>query len=452
MNGFYSWIYSLRTVRAPQRWLGGVVAGLGARVGMDRTLARALFVVLTFLTGGFTVLFYGLAWMFLPEPDGRIHAREAGQGRWTSGMTGALIFSVLGFVDLFTLPGEIGRGDGWWDVGNIFGLAIIAVFVWLVISQNQNNQNGARTAPQEIAPAEPTAPTAPTQPVHLAPSDTGWYSASASTDSTPDSPPHSPPEGSETMTATSAPPTAPPPPPAGPPAAEPPAPVDRTPPSLSGATQLAVVGLALLGAAAISLLRYLEVFMAPWPVVFAASMAAGLAVLAVGVAAGALAGRGGGSLTVISAILIIPVLLATSADLFRSERWDSDRDGDWDGGTLTGNPNQGYSLSFGEDTIDLSGLQGDPSAQAEAIPIDVSFSNVDLVVPDDVDVFLRVDDTFSTINYAALDADNSGSSAGSDDRVQIVNAPGDDQILIDADVTFSELTVRVEDTSPAATS
>lgn len=99
--GFYAWIHSLRTVRSPHRWLGGVVAGTADRIGMDRTLARALFVVLTLLTSGLTVLAYGLAWMLLPEPDGRIHAREAGQGRWTSGMTGALVLAILGAVSVF---------------------------------------------------------------------------------------------------------------------------------------------------------------------------------------------------------------------------------------------------------------------------------------------------------------------------------------------------------------
>lgn len=93
-NGFFEWIRSLGIIRGGERWFGGVASGIAARTGLDPVLIRGLFVVLGVFGVGF--LIYGVAWGLLPEPDGRIHAEEAIRGNWTSGMTGAVVFVVLG--------------------------------------------------------------------------------------------------------------------------------------------------------------------------------------------------------------------------------------------------------------------------------------------------------------------------------------------------------------------
>lgn len=437
-GGFYPWIESLRTVRSPNRWIGGVVAGASERLGLDRALGRALFVVLTLLTAGLTVLLYGAAWMFLPEPDGRIHAREAARGRWTAGTTGALLVSVLGLGNLFSVPGQIGRGEGFWSFGGIVGLAIIGFFVWLVASKGR--QGAIAPGPESTpapAPAETPAqasPERPTEPVYLAPSDTGWY-ANAPTSPLP--------EGPDPMSATA---SHPPYQSAYQPPYQPAPPVNRTPPSLAGSTQLAVVGLAVLAGAAVSLLRYLDVFTASWPVIWAASLATTLAVLAVGLIIGAVAGRGGGGLTVTTAILALPVIGATGGAAFSDGMagpWGNWAErGEWDGGVLSGNPADGYELSFGEATVDLTGLEGSSGSTVDSVDFDLSFSTVELVVPDDVDVYLEVDNSFSSV---------SGPNVGTDDagRIQVVDAPGDERVLLDVNLSFSTLDVRAE--APTAT-
>jgi phage shock protein PspC (stress-responsive transcriptional regulator) len=464
-HGFYAWIDSLRTVRSSDRWLGGVVAGIADRLGMDRTLGRALFVVLTLLTSGLTVLFYGLAWMVLPEPDGRIHAREAGLGRWTSGTTGALVLTVLGLGNLFSVPARIGRDGGFWGFGSLVGLAVIGVFVWLVVSQGGRRRALPPGQPAESPQSTPSpqsgTSTAPTQPVYLAPSDTGWYSSG--TDGAPggaaaggqpagqtaEHPPTQPldrfpQQGPDPMSATSAYPTHPTP---STPQRSGPAVVDRTPPSLSGATQLVVVGLAVLAGAAIALLRYLGVFTASWPVIWAAALATALGVMAIGIIIGAIGGRGGGGLTVTTAILAIPVVGATGGAFIHVGPWGGTWDGNrtWDGGVLHGNPAEGYSMSFGDATIDLTGLRGSSPAQAQASPVevDLSFSTAELVVPDNVDVFLAADNAFSSVNAPSVGTDSAG-------RLQVVDAPGTEQLIVEADLSFSTLTVRT-DTPTAGT-
>jgi phage shock protein PspC (stress-responsive transcriptional regulator) len=48
------------------RWLAGVCAGLADYLGVDATLIRVIFAVLT-VFGGFGALAYVLAWALMPE-------------------------------------------------------------------------------------------------------------------------------------------------------------------------------------------------------------------------------------------------------------------------------------------------------------------------------------------------------------------------------------------------
>lgn len=241
------------------------------------------------------------------------------------------------------------------------------------------------------------------------------------------------------MTAPSAHYQAPYPPPA--PAAPQPATVDRTPPSLAGSTQLLVIGVAVLAGAAVAALKYLGVFTAGWGVIWAASLATALGVMAVGLIVGAILGRGGGGLTVTTALLVVPVLLATGGTFVRGD-WNGAWDSTWDG-TVQGDSRTGYDLSFGSGVIDLTGEPGSTDPGASPILLDVSFSEAELIVPHDVDVYLTVDNAFSSVN--------SEPTVAGDARVQVVDAPTDRRLEIDADLAFSTLTVRVDDPTTTPT-
>jgi phage shock protein PspC (stress-responsive transcriptional regulator) len=87
------------------RWLAGVCAGLARRWGMSPTLVRVLFVLFGMITGiGLAV--YGVLWLLLPHPDGRIHAQQVLTGRITAGFVGGVL-AIL--VDR--------PFDGWWAFG-----------------------------------------------------------------------------------------------------------------------------------------------------------------------------------------------------------------------------------------------------------------------------------------------------------------------------------------------
>jgi phage shock protein PspC (stress-responsive transcriptional regulator) len=149
---FFTWIRSHGIQRGRDRWIGGVASGIAHRQGIDPLIVRGIFIVLT-LFGGIGVLLYGLAWAFLPEPDGRIHVQEAGAGRWSGGMTGALITSVVGLT---------GLGGGFWGwnhngFGGFFWTVFwvgAAVYLLYYLTQRNKARNGApmNATPQPAGP------------------------------------------------------------------------------------------------------------------------------------------------------------------------------------------------------------------------------------------------------------------------------------------------------------
>jgi phage shock protein PspC (stress-responsive transcriptional regulator) len=82
-----------RADRGSGRMVAGVAAGLARRWDVDPVVVRASFIVLTFV-GGLGASLYGLGWLFLPHPDGRIHAQQLLTGRVTAGFLGALLATL----------------------------------------------------------------------------------------------------------------------------------------------------------------------------------------------------------------------------------------------------------------------------------------------------------------------------------------------------------------------
>jgi phage shock protein PspC (stress-responsive transcriptional regulator) len=107
------------------RVVAGVAAGIARRHELDPVVVRVAIVVLT-LFGGLGVLLYGLGWLFLPHPDGRIHAQQVLDGTVTAGFLGALLTVLI--ASPHWLP-----------------LLVIALVVWMVV-RNRRTQHGHRAA------------------------------------------------------------------------------------------------------------------------------------------------------------------------------------------------------------------------------------------------------------------------------------------------------------------
>jgi phage shock protein PspC (stress-responsive transcriptional regulator) len=103
--------------------IAGVAAGLARRWGVAPVVVRIAFVVLS-LYAGFGILLYGLGWMFLPHPDGRIHAQQVLSGTVTAGFVGALL-TVLAIAH-HAVP-----------------FLIVALVIWLIVRAVRQRKAGA---------------------------------------------------------------------------------------------------------------------------------------------------------------------------------------------------------------------------------------------------------------------------------------------------------------------
>jgi phage shock protein PspC (stress-responsive transcriptional regulator) len=111
---FFGWLRSIGISRQPG-WIGGVCAGIAARLGIDPVIVRGIFVVAAVL-GGPAILLYALAWLLLPaatdrESEGKIHLEQVLRGHFESPVA-----AILGLVALSMLP----ITQGFWFVGSSF--------------------------------------------------------------------------------------------------------------------------------------------------------------------------------------------------------------------------------------------------------------------------------------------------------------------------------------------
>ena len=121
--GLFDAVRRLGVVRPDRgRMAAGVAAGLANRWGVSPVAVRVAFVVVSLFFGAGLFL-YGLLWMFLPHPDGRIHAQEVLRGTLTAGFFGALVALLAGAP----FDGVADNGPGWLPVLVVGGLIALLV-------------------------------------------------------------------------------------------------------------------------------------------------------------------------------------------------------------------------------------------------------------------------------------------------------------------------------------
>ncbi len=135
---FFAWTAGLGIVRG-DGWIGGVAAGLAARLRIDPLIVRGVLVVVGLF--GFPVLFlYALAWALLPDLDGRIPLQEALRGRFVAAHVGILAFLLLGllpaplalFIGAPTWWSLAGGGGAFTVLGALGGVVLVALIVVLL--------------------------------------------------------------------------------------------------------------------------------------------------------------------------------------------------------------------------------------------------------------------------------------------------------------------------------
>jgi phage shock protein PspC (stress-responsive transcriptional regulator) len=435
---FFSWIRSHGIQRERDRWIGGVSSGLAQRMGIDPLIVRGIFIVLT-LFAGIGVLLYGLAWAFLPEPDGRIHVQEAGAGRWSTGMTGALITTVVGLT---------GLGGGFWGWSrNGFGGFLWTVFwvggaIYLIYYLVQRNKarNGApmNATPQPSGPGGNAAfaaayPASPyTSPYST--TDTGSGSSSAGMPPYTPTPPSGPtppygsggfPGGGNYGGGNYGGGYQPPQGPARPPKVRPGGPGTPAVAITAGTALLVGGGLKALDAG-----NVINLGDSANAIVWASAAA----VLGIGILLAGLRGKTSGILGFFAVVaLIIGGIFNVVGDgdrvRFTQVNW------------TPANVQQaadGFDVTAGRGTVDLTDLGVTaPLASDVVIPLDITASNVTVVIPDNVPVDIKADMTMGNIHEGA----NHRSGISTRESSYNTELPGA-RLVVEIDGTFSNVTIQ----------
>ncbi|HUG51843.1 MAG TPA: PspC domain-containing protein, partial [Terrimesophilobacter sp.] len=97
-RGFFDWMRGLGIVRQPG-WIGGVCAGVAARLNIDVIIVRGIVVVLA-IFGGPALLLYAAAWLLLPDNDDNIHLERLIRGQFEPAVIGVGVLFLLALLPL----------------------------------------------------------------------------------------------------------------------------------------------------------------------------------------------------------------------------------------------------------------------------------------------------------------------------------------------------------------
>ncbi|TLM85406.1 PspC domain-containing protein [Pseudarthrobacter sp. NamE2] len=418
---FFSWVRSHGIYRGSERWVGGVSSGIAHRLGVDPLIIRGVFIVLT-LFAGIGVLLYGLAWAFLPEPDGRIHVQEAGAGRWSTGMTGSLIATVIGLT---------GLGGGFWGWShNGFGGFLWTVFwvggaIYLIYYLSQRNK-GTRPA----MAGERTSGYSSTYGADYGTSGTSSFSATGTTYGTSPAAGSMPSYGGSYGGGSFGDGTGSSGTPYGGSTPRPP----KQRPAGPGAPAVAIAaGAALLaggGLKALDAANVINLGDSANAIVWATAAA----VLGLGILISGIRGRTAGVLSLFAVIALIAggvYNVVGNGDRLRFQQVN------WSPASIA-EARDGIDITAGRGTVDLTNLGATaPLPSDVVIPLDITASNVTVVIPDNMPVDIKADMTMGNLNEAT------GQRGGTTTRESSYNTdePGA-PLVVQIDGTFSNVTIE----------
>jgi phage shock protein PspC (stress-responsive transcriptional regulator) len=183
MDDFFDRIRSAGVTRPDDgRWFAGVATGLARRWDLDPILVRGAFVALA-IFGGIGVVFYGLAWLLVPQDDGRIHLQEAIRGHITAGFIGAVLLSLAALGG--SGSGHDGFWFGWAFPGGLILTAAVVFGIWWAAKQRSDagskptdtGFSAAAAPPAHTFPSVYGSPATGTSQPPAGPAPSGWSSS-----------------------------------------------------------------------------------------------------------------------------------------------------------------------------------------------------------------------------------------------------------------------------------
>ncbi|MDQ0728391.1 PspC domain-containing protein [Microbacterium sp. W4I20] len=159
---FLLWVAGLGVARS-EGWLGGVSAGIAARLRIDPLIVRGVLVVAALF--GLPVIFlYAVAWALLPDLDGHVHARALLRRDYQPVQLGILGMAIIGLIPTAPLTGRLfGFGYESWSAlalfGWIVGLVVVGGLLFLIV-RAASRTPGASAPDLPMASADQAAPAA----------------------------------------------------------------------------------------------------------------------------------------------------------------------------------------------------------------------------------------------------------------------------------------------------
>lgn len=159
---FFLWVSGLGVARS-DGWLGGVAAGIAARLRIDPLIVRGVLVVAA-LFGLPAIFLYAVAWALLPDADGRIHARDLLNRDYEPVQLGILALAAIGLIPTAPLTGRLfGLGYESWSALSVFswivGLILVGGLLFLIV-RAASRTPGASASSVSVAPTDSAAPEA----------------------------------------------------------------------------------------------------------------------------------------------------------------------------------------------------------------------------------------------------------------------------------------------------
>jgi len=182
---FFEWTRSLGILRQ-EGWLGGVCAGIAARLRVDPIIVRGIAVVAAVV--GLPALFiYALAWALLPDADGGIPLRTTLQRRFDPSVIAiaivliAGVFPMVPWVFASFLPyGYLFDGGAYWLTSTVTLLAATVLVALYILWRVARRGSAPRASAPRSASAEPDAPGAAAEAAGIEGGDTSTGGPAAS--------------------------------------------------------------------------------------------------------------------------------------------------------------------------------------------------------------------------------------------------------------------------------
>ncbi|MGT2461603.1 PspC domain-containing protein [Sinomonas atrocyanea] len=422
----------LGLVRGRDRWMGGVASGLAQRWSIDPILVRGLFIVAAIFLG-VGVLAYGLLWLLLPEPDGRIHAQEAAHGRWTAGMTGGLIVTVIGLGGARAgfWFGDHGIGGAFWG---LFWVAVVGFGIYSIV-RGSRRHTASRMA--EAQRPGGTVPPAPPHPASDARQDSPFAAGVPSAGDAAYTKAGTPPSYGDTSSPQPGPAYS-----AAPHYAAPhygpyvPAPtVVRPPrrPRASGPYVLVVLGAAALAAGSLGAV----IATGAVPLAMGTIWTAIAVVLGLGILVAGLRGRRAGVLTLFAIVALVGSAASQGADRLASVRSSQVA---FAPASLQ-EAARGYDVAMARGSLDLSGLDtARPLPSETLVPVKATMSDLTITVPKDVPVEVRTSTTLAAVTANGRRA----TGLSQHDTTTYNSGTSGPALVVELDATLSSVTVNEE--------